>query len=151
MDKFNREPVIDVLWQKGEALNGGIRESITRHGLGDVVKIRGKAPWTVLDVADHPNARKEAIKTHLLSSLNTRGVLTVGVHSVCYAHTQADIETVHEAYDVALAKLRVDLEAIILKNVCRARLSSPCSRSVSLPLERTTAFKLAETGRSSRG
>ena len=111
LDKFNREPVIDVLWQKGEALNGGIRESITRHGLEDVVKIRGKAPWTVLDVADHPNARKEAIKTHLLSSLNTRGVLTVGVHSVCYAHTQADIETVHEAYDVALAKLRVDLEA----------------------------------------
>lgn len=111
LDKLAREPVVDAIWQKGEALNSGIRQRIAKYGLEEVVRIRGKAPWTVLDVADHPDARKEAIKTHLLSSLNTHGVLTVGVHSVCYAHTQVDIECVHVAYEHALQRLRADLDA----------------------------------------
>ena len=111
LDKFATEPVIETLWQRGEALNAGIRQRIADYGLQETVKIRGMAPWTVLDVSDHPKARKEAVKTHLLSSLNTKGVLTVGVHSVCYAHTQADIEGVHAAYDHALERLRSDLDA----------------------------------------
>ena len=111
LDKMQREPVVEMLWRKGEEMVSQIHRHIAEFDLQQVLRLAGKAPWTVLEVKGCGDVRKEAIKTHLLSRLNTHGVLSVGVHSICYAHTNADLVQVVDAYAVALEELRRDLDA----------------------------------------
>ncbi|MDP7393115.1 MAG: aminotransferase class III-fold pyridoxal phosphate-dependent enzyme [Alphaproteobacteria bacterium] len=111
LDKLKREPVIDKLWHLGSELVGNVRKKIDEIGLQDIICIRGKAPWTVIDIVDHPKARKEAIKTALLAELNSLGVLTVGVQSICLAHTPDDVSRVVQAYELALPKIRSGIDS----------------------------------------
>lgn len=125
LDKVQREPVVEKLWQLGAELVDSIRQSITENGLDDVIRIRGKAPWTVIDIADHPDARKEATKTALLAGLNTRGVLTVGVQSICYAHTIKDVWRVVEAYNAALPEIKAGIDAGTLEENLKCPVIEP--------------------------
>ena len=38
------------------------------------------------------------------------GVLTIGSHNICYAHTDADVDHVVKAYDGALARIAENLK-----------------------------------------
>lgn len=110
IDKMRREPVIETLWATGERLGRGVGEAIARHGLGDVLELRGRPPWMLLHITGRPEARREAIRTLLLRELIGHGVLTLGSHNVCYAHREADVMRVLTAYDAGLAALRRALD-----------------------------------------
>ncbi len=130
VDKMRREPVIETLWRRGEALAAGTEALIARHGLGDVIALTGKAPWKLLAVSDHPAARKEAIRTLLLARLIDRGVLINASHNIAYAHDEIDMEIVLAAYDGALAEvsqaldggnLEADLPCPVIEPVFKVR------------------------------
>lgn len=110
VDKMRREPVIETLWQRGAALSDGLGALLRQHGLDDIITLHGRAPWRILAVADHPQARKEAIKTRLLIDMLERGVLIAASHNVTYAHTEQDVSTVLAVYDRALGRLREALD-----------------------------------------
>ena len=110
IDKMRREPVIEALWCTGGKLAAGVNQRIERFGLQDVVALRGKAPWMLLQFSDHPKARKEAIKTRFIKELIGNGVLTSGSHNVCYAHDDVDVLRVLAAYDKALSALQDALD-----------------------------------------
>ncbi len=101
--KMLAKNVIDNLWQKGGVLADGLRARIVRHKLSNVIAVKGVPAWTLLDFSDAgEGASKEAVKTLLLIELLRRGVLTTGSHNICYAHDEADITQVLDAYDQAL-------------------------------------------------
>lgn len=109
LDKIRREPVIATLWQAGEALKAGVAQKLAKHQLEQVVVMKGLAPWILLDFLPQPTASREAIKTLFVTEMVKRGVLIVGSHNVCYAHSQADIAQVLAAYDGALAHIAGEL------------------------------------------
>ena len=104
-DKLRREPVIETLWRRGGALAEGARRRIEAHGLAEVIALKGAAPWMVLDLADHPNGSRYAIKTLFLAEMLRRGVLISASHNLCYAHSEQDVEHVLGAYDEVLPLL----------------------------------------------
>tara|TARA_Y100000310_G_C20686193_1_gene819189 strand:- start:997 stop:2946 length:1950 start_codon:yes stop_codon:yes gene_type:complete len=110
IDKMRREPVITELWQRGWSLAKQTRRLIRRHGLTSVIQLVGKAPWMLLEFADHPAARKEAIQTLFSVEMLRRGVLILGSHNICYAHNDADVAWILEAYDSTLARIAKELE-----------------------------------------
>lgn len=126
IDKMRREPVIDTLWRTGTALAEGTRDLIARHGLQKVFGLVGKAPWMILTVQDQPTARKEAIKTLLMTELLARGVLLLGSHNVCYAHNGEDAAQIFAGYDGALARVAEELATGQLE----ARLGRPAIEPV---------------------
>ncbi len=109
VDKMRRESVIDSLWKTGEDLAAVARAAVSRNGLDDVISFCGKAPWMVLGVADHPAARKDAIRTRLQYEMLQRGVLILSSHNICYAHNTADMAFVAAAYAGALSVLSSEL------------------------------------------
>jgi glutamate-1-semialdehyde 2,1-aminomutase len=111
IDKMRREPVIETLWRRGEELAGAARAAIERHGLGQALSLRGRAPWMILNVQDHPQAKKETIKTFFLKGMLAQRVLTLGTHNVCYAHQDADTAHVAAAYEATLSGLAEHLAA----------------------------------------
>lgn len=109
IDKMRREPVIQTLWETGQALADGVDEAVIRHGLEDVFRLCGEAPWKIIDIADHPTAHRDAIKSLLQYEMLQRGVLLLGSHNVSYAHNAADISHVLAAYDGALSCISSEL------------------------------------------
>ena len=101
-DKIQREPVIETLWRRGGALAEGARQRIAAHGLEAVIALKGAAPWMILDIADHANGSRYAIKTLFLAEMLKRGVLISASHNLCYAHSDEDLAHVLGAYDEVL-------------------------------------------------
>jgi len=60
-------------------------------------------------VADHPTARKEAIKTLFAHHRLRSGVLFLASHNVCYAHDDDDVNVVLTAWDRALGMVAAEL------------------------------------------
>lgn len=110
IDKMQREPVIDTLWQTGRALATRAGDVIAVHGLENIIRTVGKPCWTILEISDHKGARKEAINTLFLREMLGHGVLLNGSHNICYAHSDADIDATMDAYDKALATVAAELD-----------------------------------------
>ena len=98
IDKMEREPVIEKLWRLGATLADGVAQLTARHGLDGLIGLVGKAPWKIITVADHPTARKEAIKTLFAHHMLRSGVLFLASHNVCYAHDDDDVACVLAAW-----------------------------------------------------
>ncbi|NBO17915.1 MAG: aminotransferase class III-fold pyridoxal phosphate-dependent enzyme [Proteobacteria bacterium] len=109
LDKIQREPVIETLWQTGDALRGGVMQLLKKYGMEQVVVMKGMAPWVLLDFLPQPTASREAIKTLFVTQMAKRGVLILGSHNVCYAHSKADVAQVLAAYDGTLAHIAAEL------------------------------------------
>ncbi|MBM3518541.1 MAG: aminotransferase class III-fold pyridoxal phosphate-dependent enzyme [Alphaproteobacteria bacterium] len=126
IDKMRREPVIEALWHTGAILAATAQAAIVRHGLLEVVALKGLPPWMIIAFKDHPKARGPAIRTLFVREMLARGVLISGSHNVCYAHDQADLDHVAAAYDGALATLAEELATGALEE----RLGCPSIESV---------------------
>lgn len=98
VDKMRREPVIETINRNGGALGAAVEEVISSNGLGAVMKLKGFDPWRILMIQDQPGADAMAIKTVLISEMCQRGVLTLGSHNMSYAHSEADLRQVVQAY-----------------------------------------------------
>jgi glutamate-1-semialdehyde 2,1-aminomutase len=104
--KMRREPVIETLWRNGTALAEAVGKAIKTADLEETISLRGKAPWILLGISDHPNGSAQAIKTMLIYELAARGVLGLGSHNVSYAHTAADLRQAAIGYAGALGVIR---------------------------------------------
>lgn len=109
IDKLKREAVVPRLWSIGEELATDTAALIAKHGLNDVFSLAGAAPWKVLMINDHPNARKEAVKTMFLTEMLARGILIAASHNLCWSHTPTDLAQIRKAWDESLAAVKREL------------------------------------------
>jgi glutamate-1-semialdehyde 2,1-aminomutase/spore coat polysaccharide biosynthesis protein SpsF len=109
IEKIISQPVIEHYWQTGEALAAGLGKRIAATGLDQVMAVVGAAPWSIIAINDHPAARQAATRTFFIREMLRHGVLTLGTHNICYAHDQADVDTVLAAYDSVLPALAESL------------------------------------------
>ena len=105
IEKMKREPVIDTLWSKGEFLANEVTKLIEKKGLKGVMNLSGKPPWKIMNFFDHPNGKSAAIKTRYMIEMIKNGVLTIGTHNICYAHSDNDMEMILRAYDATLTSI----------------------------------------------
>lgn len=110
IEKMQREPVVEKLWQTGEIITKEVTALIRKYNLSEVIKLHGRAPWVVLEFKDCNGERKEAIKTYYMRQMLRNGVLTQGSHNICYAHDNRDISKVVNAYDITLSSLEKELD-----------------------------------------
>ncbi len=110
LDKLQREPVTATLAQRGEQLRAGVVELIERHALGEWLSFSGHPSWTFLVIKDAPGCTMWEAKTLLIQELLARGILWLGSHNLNYAHDEADIAKLLDAYDATFPLLRRAIE-----------------------------------------
>lgn len=106
LDKLAREPVTRSLAERGEQLRRGVTALIERHGLGECLFMAGHPSWTFLVIKDTAGCTMWEIKTLLMQELLAQGILWIGTHNLNYAHAEADIARLLDAYDRAFPLLR---------------------------------------------
>lgn len=124
-DKVRREPVTHHLRLMGERLGDQCRKIIADHGLQDVIALRGHPAFYTFAISDHPNARKEAIKTLFIKELMRCGALAAASHSICYAHGEAEVAHVVRAYGLACETVASELDDSGLESRLKAKLIEP--------------------------
>jgi len=106
IEKMQREPVIESLWQSGQYLKENVGDLISNLGLNDVVEVIGYSPWTQLRFNGVENKSSEALRTFFLARAIQAGVLTLGTQNMSYSHTVEDLNHVLSAYNFALIQMK---------------------------------------------
>lgn len=101
MQVYQREPVIETLFARGQRLLDEGNEIIRRHGLSDYVGIVGKPICLVFYAKDQQGERSQAFRSLLLQEMIRRGVLMATL-VVSYTHTNDDIDRTLAALDESL-------------------------------------------------
>ena len=116
LEILERGEAIRHIWETGEMLKKGVERILSKHDLGDVMKIVGLAPMTHLIISDHEGATVNEIKSFIQQECVKRGVLFVGYHHTSFAHTREDIEFTLNVYDEVFSLLSKVLEDKSLKD-----------------------------------
>jgi glutamate-1-semialdehyde 2,1-aminomutase len=101
MQVYQREPVIETLFARGQRLLDEGNEIICRHGLSDYVGIVGKPICLIFYSKDQRGERSQAFRSLLLQEMIRRGVLMATL-VVSYTHTDDDIDRTLAALDESL-------------------------------------------------
>jgi glutamate-1-semialdehyde 2,1-aminomutase len=110
MQVYEREGVIEHLYQQGTRLRREAEEAIRRHGLTEFVKILGKPCCLSYATLDQDGRPSQAFRTLFLQETIRRGVLMPSL-VVSYSHTDEDIDLTLAAIDGALEIYRRALDA----------------------------------------
>ncbi len=109
MRVYQREPVIETLTRQGERLRGLLEEVIASHGLGEYVRVVGRACNLAYATLDPEGRPSQAFRSLFLQETIRRGVLMPSL-VVSYSHADEDLETTARAVDGALGIYRKALD-----------------------------------------
>jgi len=119
LTKLRREPVLQTVRARGQAIVQGTRQILEEAGLGDVFSVSGDPSWSFLNIRDARGASAFEIKTLWMQEILQRGILSVGTHNVSYAHSEADVERLLTVYRDVLPMIGRALDAGTLKQALR--------------------------------
>ena len=125
---YQREPVIETLWARGERLAAGVRKAAADHHLEDHIATFGKPCCLVYGTKDQNKQPSQGFRTLFIQESMKRGVLASSL-VVSYTHSEQDIdrsiEALHGAMGVYRKALDEGLEKYLVgrpvKPVMRAR------------------------------
>ena len=110
IDILERERVPEVLAGLGQRIQNRFDGLVTKYGLEQQIKLVGHPSWGLLQFFDAPKATSWAIKSLYLQELLAQGILCIGSHNVSFSQTDAHLEHLFVAQEVALSTVREALE-----------------------------------------
>lgn len=102
LTKLKSAPVTQTLIAHGQRIMAGLVSIIEQHQLQDIFSTSGHPTWSFLNIKDARGASAFEIKTLWMQEMHERGILSVGTHNVSYAHSDADIDALLDAYGTIL-------------------------------------------------
>ncbi|MBS1962178.1 MAG: aminotransferase class III-fold pyridoxal phosphate-dependent enzyme [Bdellovibrionales bacterium] len=102
LEKLRTKPVIKTMRENGERVKKLVAERIQRYDLGETLSISGDPTWSFVNFLEHPKTSPWITKTLFLQEMLARGIMILTTHNMSYAHTDADIDGLTNAYDEVL-------------------------------------------------
>jgi glutamate-1-semialdehyde 2,1-aminomutase len=111
---YQREPVVETLWKRGERLASGLKRAAVAAGVAAEVPILGQPCCLVFGSRDAAGQPSQPFRTLLMQEIIRRGILATSL-VVNYSHTEADIDATIEAFAASFAVYRRALDEGIEK------------------------------------
>jgi glutamate-1-semialdehyde 2,1-aminomutase len=125
LQKLRREPVVQTLRARGQAIKEGAERIVRECGLEDVFSVSGDPTWSFLNIRDARGATSFEIKTLWMQEILQRGILSVGTHNVSYAHSEADVRQLLAVYAEVLPMIGRALDTGTLRQSLRCDVLVP--------------------------
>lgn len=123
-----RTPVIEKIWRLGKALKEGYNDVVKSLGLEAITQCTGLPPRTAISFHPTPEADGLELRTLFQQEAIARGILAIGVHNVCYSHTEKDVQRTLEAYEETLAIMKKGIESKDVRHRIKGKLVEPVFR-----------------------
>jgi glutamate-1-semialdehyde aminotransferase len=105
LNKLRSHSVLPTLKAKGESLLLGVNRLITEFEMSDLLEVCGHPTWSFLVFKDTPSCTMWEAKSYFMQEMLKRGIFTIGVQTLSYAHTDAHISQLLETYRVVFGRL----------------------------------------------
>jgi len=102
INKLQREPVIQTMTARGEAILTDLQALIDRYDIGHIFSLSGHPTWSFLLIKDIAPYSQWQIKTLFLQEMFARGILTLGTHNLSYGHAEPDVHSLLAVYEEVL-------------------------------------------------
>lgn len=102
INKLQREPVIQTMTARGEAILTDVQALIDRYDIGHIFSLSGHPTWSFLLIKDIAPYSQWQIKTLFLQEMFARGILTLGTHNLSYGHAETDVHSILAVYEEVL-------------------------------------------------
>jgi glutamate-1-semialdehyde 2,1-aminomutase len=106
---YQREPVVETLWKRGEQLAAGVNQSIQAYGLEGHFELIGPPCCMVYATRDAEKKPSQPFRALFLQEIIKRGILAPSFID-SYSHTEIDIAKTIDAVQEALAVYKKALE-----------------------------------------
>ena len=106
IEEMREKDVIRHLRKQGEKLTNGYNEIAQSFGLLDFTKCVGLPAHSAFYFFDTEGNESLEMKSLFQQELLKRGILTIGVHIICFSHSDEDVNQTLEAYGDAMRVLR---------------------------------------------
>ena len=126
IDFFKKNDVINSLWEKGKLLKQGINDLVKEIGCDHICECKGLPPRTIMEFYNTVNYDGNMIKSFFQQEAMKRGILFVGFHNICYAHSEDVILRTLKIYKEVFALTKEAIE----KNNIEKELMGPPLKSV---------------------
>src|SRR5690606_24254345 len=98
LNKLQKEPVIEKLFQTGELLMTQLKDLINEYDLGEIFDVTGYPVWSFLTITAANQFDFWSIKTLLEQEMFANGIFMIGTHNISYAHSKDDITSLMLSY-----------------------------------------------------
>ena len=126
--EMKKKDVIRKIWDLGGQLKDGYNDIVRDLGMEAVTECKGLSPHTV--IVFNPTGAADALMLRTLFQQEAleRGVLAIGVHNVCYSHSQEDIDNTLNAYRETLIIMKDALASGDLRKFIKGEIVRPVFR-----------------------
>jgi glutamate-1-semialdehyde 2,1-aminomutase/spore coat polysaccharide biosynthesis protein SpsF len=101
-----REDVLKKIWSNGRKLQEGYNNIAKKLNLDGITQCVGLPPHTVITYSNLGAIDPLLIRTLFQQEAIKRGILAIGVHNICYSHSEEDIKKTLAAYDETLQVIK---------------------------------------------
>jgi glutamate-1-semialdehyde 2,1-aminomutase len=109
MREYRTQPVIETLYERGDALRQGVEQVVDGLGLRGHFRLAGRSCNLLFETLDGAGQPSQPFRTLFMQELIRHGVLAPSF-VVSFAHSKADIEQTVDAVDAALRVYKSALE-----------------------------------------
>jgi glutamate-1-semialdehyde aminotransferase len=106
ISKLESHKVLEHIYEIGQALLIHISSSILKYDLSQYLSVSGHPTWTFLHFHGSSSFTLWDLKTLYLQEMFKRGIFTIGVHNLSYAHSMSDIKLFSEEFDSVCSLLK---------------------------------------------
>jgi len=98
--------VIKFIWKQGKKLMDDYNELAKEHGMEGSTRCIGYPPESLVTFTDEHGNESYEMKSLFQQEAIKRGILFTGYHSICFSHSDEDVERTLEVYDDAMKILK---------------------------------------------
>lgn len=120
--------VIAKLWDLGGQLKDGYNAIVKDLALEAVTECKGYPPHTVIVFEQAGDNDPLTIRTLFQQEALARGILAIGVHNICYSHSQQDIDKTLSAYRETLSLIKDTLAHGDIRKFIKGEIVQPVFR-----------------------
>lgn len=114
LSKIQSESVVETLAARGLQLKESVQQLLDKYQMHDLLTCCGHPSWSFLVFKDYAPYSLWEIKTLWLQEILARGILSVGSHNICYAHSEKNIDYLIQVYDEVFPLIK---DAVISRNL----------------------------------
>ena len=105
IEKMEKDFVINYLWKYGNNLKLQVNKLLKKYKLNNFIQLKGYDPWILLSFLNYKNYTKFQIMTLFKSLMIKNGVLISNSHNICFAHNNANLKTILNAYKMSFSEI----------------------------------------------
>lgn len=117
--------VYHEIWRLGEIMLEGLRKSIEKNGLKDVVKVSGLAPHGGVAFEGKGNLGYLDIQSVYQQRMTENGILTLGINNLSVAHTEKEIKMFVDSAAQAMEEIKKAVEQDSLEGILKGNKINP--------------------------